>query len=360
MSGGAPIFNCIVPRATRIEPIHGAFATIPEDFIVEEVLAYEPSGAGTHLYCWIEKRGITTYEAVRRIARFLDIPTHAFGFAGLKDANAVTRQWISVEHVDAALLRGWTVNDVTILSALYHPHKLRIGHSRGNRFIIKLRSAAAADFERAESILKLLLQKGLPNAYGAQRFGSAGATFEAGLALVRGDFSKFKEITGRDAQFTDRSLRSLMISSVQSELFNRVLARRMESYHRVDAGDVAFLHKNGASFVVENALAEAPRCERLEVSPSGPILGTRLLVGFGAPAELEHSVFSELSLSRESFLQLPLGHEAHGARRPLRVPIADLNYSLDGDILTLSFSLPAGSYATRVVYELTAEAGGRG
>lgn len=343
----------IVPRAARaFAPVTGVFAREPEDFIVEEVLAYEPAGAGTHLYCWIEKRGITTHEAIRRIARFLDLPTHAFGLAGLKDANAVTRQWISVEHVAPERLRGWTVNGVSVLDARRHAHKLRVGHVRENKFIIQLRDFDAAAAPRAEAILLLLQKRGLPNAYGWQRFGHDGETLRAGLALVRGDLQQFREVTGRAAEFTDRRIRSLMISAVQSELLNRVLAARMDSYDCVETGDVAFLHKNGAAFVVDDAERERPRCDAFEISPSGPILGTRLLEGFGEPRAIEERIFHEFQLTRDSFSHLPLGHEAHGARRPLRVPVGNLQYSLSGNLYQLAFSLPSGSYATRVIEEL--------
>ncbi|MBI3820356.1 MAG: tRNA pseudouridine(13) synthase TruD [Planctomycetes bacterium] len=355
MSEWAPV-NITVPRAcAAIAPIGGAFARSPEDFVVEEVLSYEPGGEGQHLYCWIEKRGIPTREAIRRLARFLNLPTHDFGYAGLKDANAVTRQWISVEGVAPELLQGWTVNGVRVLRAERHRHKLRIGHVRANHFVMVIRDVPEADFPRAGAMLDWIQQKGLLNAYGSQRFGRGGDTFAAGLALIRGDLANFKKIIGSEAREIDRPLRSLMISAVQSEIFNRVLAARMDSYFMVQDGDVAILHKNGAAFIINDAAAEAPRCAAFEISPAGPILGTRLLEGFGAPREIEERVFAEFELRRDSFLQLPLRHEAHGSRRALRVPVADLIYHKNGSDLEISFSLPSGSYATRIATELLGE-----
>ena len=71
-----------------------------EDFRVWELPSVEPSGEGTHLFLMVEKRGIPTTEAARRLARALNVQPAGVGFAGRKDARAVTVQWMSVEHVD--------------------------------------------------------------------------------------------------------------------------------------------------------------------------------------------------------------------------------------------------------------------
>ncbi|MFN0204751.1 MAG: tRNA pseudouridine(13) synthase TruD [Planctomycetota bacterium] len=342
-----------VPRLCSEPPIRGVFGAHPDDFIVEEILAYEPSGSGAHIYLWIEKKDITTFDAVRRIARFLDRPTHAFGMAGLKDRNAVTRQWLSIEHVEIERLRGWTIDDVSILRAERHGHKLRIGHARGNRFILNLRNVPAGDLGRTQKIVDTILRNGLPNAYDSQRFGRGGVSLQLGLALIHHNFELFTKLNGgRPAEHTERRLRSLLISAVQSELFNRVLAARIGALGTLHNGDIATIHKNGAAFVVEDAAVEQPRADVFEISPAGPMLGSKLLQGFGAPRELEDRVFAEAQLSAELFKQLPLGHEARGARRPLRVPLADFRMRVENENVQFAFSLPSGSYATRFVYEL--------
>src|SRR6266446_1176949 len=76
--------------------IGGTIKTIPEDFEVEEIPAYEPSGQGDFLYLWIEKRDMGAEFFTRQIARRLDIPVGEVGTAGLKDRRAVTRQMVSV------------------------------------------------------------------------------------------------------------------------------------------------------------------------------------------------------------------------------------------------------------------------
>jgi tRNA pseudouridine13 synthase len=348
-----PFELSVVPRLSPLPPVRGTFGAREEDFVVEEILAYAPEGRGNHLYLFIEKRGITTFEAVRRLARFLDRPTHDFGMAGLKDAQAVTRQWLSIEGVAPERLRGWTIGGVAVLDAVPHRHKLRIGHARGNRFFVRITNVSTEDAARTRAITGELLKRGLPNAYGPQRFGRESGTLRAGLALVRGDLDGFAACNrGRPAEATERRLRSLMISAVQSELFNRVLARRMPGIDRLEDGDVAFIHRNGAAFVVESAAAEQPRADAFEISPSGPMPGMKLLQGGGRPRRIEEEVFAEAGLGCEAFANLPLGHRAAGARRPLRVPVGDFELRDLSDCLEFRFSLPGGSYATRFIYEL--------
>src|SRR5260221_9532911 len=76
--------------------IGGCIKQQPEDFEVEEVPAYEPSGSGDFLYLWIEKRGMGAEYFTRQIAKRLAIAPSEVGTAGLKDRHAVTRQMGSV------------------------------------------------------------------------------------------------------------------------------------------------------------------------------------------------------------------------------------------------------------------------
>src|ERR1043166_8776551 len=80
--------------------IGGEIKRYDEDFIVEELPLYAPSGSGTHVYFAIEKRGLPTLAAIQHIARALGRQPRDIGYAGMKDAHGVTRQMLSVEHVD--------------------------------------------------------------------------------------------------------------------------------------------------------------------------------------------------------------------------------------------------------------------
>ncbi|HTL46828.1 MAG TPA: tRNA pseudouridine(13) synthase TruD, partial [Verrucomicrobiae bacterium] len=159
-----------------------------EDFEVEEIPAYEPCGEGDHVYFRIEKKGISTHEACRRIAKVMNVPAKEIGAAGLKDARAVTRQWLSLEHADPARIQELQIPDLCVLTVTRHRNKLRIGHLKGNRFVLKLRGMEAARLPDFRTVLSRLQEKGVPNYFGAQRFGMRGDTALTGAALMREDY----------------------------------------------------------------------------------------------------------------------------------------------------------------------------
>src|SRR5437899_11014052 len=117
----------------------GASKLTPDDFMVEEVPAYPPKGEGDHTFLWIEKRGRTTLEAVRALAQTLGVDPREAGMAGLKDRQALTRQWVSLPRVDPERARAVVLEGVRVLDAQRHPHKLRTGHLAANRFTITIR-----------------------------------------------------------------------------------------------------------------------------------------------------------------------------------------------------------------------------
>ena len=90
--------------------ISGLLKDRPEDFRVDEIPAYSPSGAGEHLFVHFEKTGLDTKEAVRRIARALEVEPRDAGFAGLKDRHAITTQWASFHRGDRARLEGAAIS----------------------------------------------------------------------------------------------------------------------------------------------------------------------------------------------------------------------------------------------------------
>jgi len=384
--------------------IGGRIKVEPEDFIVEEVPLYEPSGEGTHLYLLIEKSGIPTFEAIQRLARELGRSPRDFGVAGLKDAAATTRQYVSIEHVAPAAVAGLEIPGVRILEAVLHGNKLKKGHLRGNRFRIVIRDPAVGAEETASAVLERLAARGVPNYFGPQRFGLLGNTHKLGALLLRGDFEGFDdELIGaqrddldpgygeviahymrgeyvdalrflrrtfryerralevlhrtggdhrRAALSLDRRMIDLYLSAYQSDLFNRLLAMRIEDIDSLVAGDVAFIHRNGACFLVEDAGAEAPRAERFEISPSGPLYGTKLLRAAGAPGRMEDEILLEEGLALEDFKRGPRLN-LRGARRPLRIALDEMRVEECGEgDLRLSFELPPGAYATVVLGEV--------
>src|SRR5215510_8181947 len=131
------------------------FVPSPDTFVVEEVPAYEPSGEGEHTFLWIEKRGLTTIDAVKKLARLLGVDGRDVGYAGLKDRNAVTRQWISVPRLEPERALQLDEPDLRVLEARRHGNKLRTGHLRGNRFEVVVTVAAGAEGELSARLAAL-------------------------------------------------------------------------------------------------------------------------------------------------------------------------------------------------------------
>jgi len=318
-----------------------------QDFRVEELSLYEPCGEGGHLYLLVEKSGRSTPDVARELAQALGAREREVGYAGLKDKRAVAVQRFSVpvpprspdflERGAAARGEGWRV-----LSAALHGNKLRPGHLRGNRFCIAVRGVVPEALGRAERVRAELESRGAPNLYGPQRFGQRGDNAALGAAILR-----------REAAPRERFLRRLALSALQAELFNRCLSDRLRDglFDRVIAGDVLRKRQTGGLFVCEDAAADTGRALAGEVDPTGPLPGHSLYSARADALAREASVLAEAGIDPRSFAVG--GGEMEGARRPYRVPVADLRIEQGGaDALTLEFVLPRGSYAACVLREV--------
>ena len=348
----------------------------PEDFIVEELPLYEPTRTGTHTFFAIRKRNLSTLEAIHRIARDLQVSTQQFGYAGLKDKNAVTTQVLSVEGVLPERVLKIEQPDLEVLWAERHPHKLRVGHLRGNRFQIHLRDMPHTARLSIESTMKRLETEGVPNRFGAQRFGNKNDSHLIGKALVKADWDAvLRYMLTDDALQSDaiarrmqrelakkppekvvlcipHRLRKLFLSAYQAFLFNQVLEKRAACLGTLLDGDIAVKHDNGAPFLVADATAEQSRADAFEISPSGPIFGYKMRRPTGDVLALETSLLAEDGVRFETFRKV-VGIRLPGTRRPLRMPMQLHEVSVGkGEGVSLSFTLPAGGYATVVLEEL--------
>ena len=312
----------------------------PEDFVVDEIPLYRSSGVGEHTFVRVEKR-LRNSEGVRReLARLAGVRPAEVGYAGRKDRVAIARQWFSVPRLDPGRALALEGEGIRVLEAVRHPHKLRTGQLRGNRFEITLRDLSEPG--RVAPALGEMVSRGMSNRFGRQRFGSDAGNAARARALLEG-----APVAG------NRSQVRFLFSALQAEVFNAVLAARPLPFDRLETGDVAWLHASGASFLVEDAEREAPRASAFEISPTGPIFGSRMLEPRAAPQERERAVYQNLGLPSRETLRLPRGVRLRGARRPLRVrPEAASSEFLGGGVVRLSFTLPPGSYATVLVEEL--------
>lgn len=335
------------PRLTAALPgISGRLKATPEDFVVEEIPAYEPSGTGEHLFLWIEKRDVAAEQLTRHVARGLGISPRDIGVAGLKDRFAVTRQYVSVPARCAERIPELETDRIRVLKAVPHGNKLRTGHLRGNRFSLLVRDVEPGDAERAEAIAKEIARVGFPNYYGEQRFGRDRETLQLGLDLLTG------RQTPRDIPFARRRfLLKFALSAAQSQLFNAVLAERIRDglLQTVLLGDVMEVVESGGKFVVEDAAVEQPRCDAGEIVPTGPMFGPKMKAPTGVPAEREARVLQEHGLTPEQFGGF--SQLLSGTRRALAIRPADLQIAGEPEGLRFEFTLPSGVYATTLLRE---------
>jgi tRNA pseudouridine13 synthase len=317
-------------------------AASPDDFVVDEEPLYPATGQGGHTFVRVEKRLRNTEEVARALARFAGVRPGDVGYAGRKDRVAVARQWLSVPALEPERALAFEGDGFRALEAVRHPHKLRTGQLRANRFELIVRELTPSEAEEAAGRLAALAEGGFPNRFGAQRFGRDARNADAARALLeRGE-------AGRD-----RRAARFLLSALQAEVFNACLAARPLPLGAVEAGEIAYLHESGASFVVEDPAAESARAASFELSAAGPLFGTRLLEATGAPGLRERAVFAAHGVPET--LRLPRGVRLRGSRRPFRVPPEDARCErLGPDAVRLAFRLPPGSYATVLVDALFA------
>jgi tRNA pseudouridine13 synthase len=331
--------------------IGGRIKQVPEDFEVEEIPAYEPCGTGDFLYLWIEKRDMGAEYFVRQIARRLEIPVGEVGTAGLKDRRAVTRQMVSVPVATAERIGRLDGEGMRVLRVSRHSNKLRPGHLRGNRFRVLVRDVDAGASERLEPILERLRRDGLANFYGGQRFGKQGETVQLGLTQLRGDNAP-TNTEGPPRQLRNPFLRKLALSAAQSALFNWYLARRLTDglMRTVLAGDVMCKWPFGGMFVAADLTQEQARFERREIVHAGPIFGRKTFPAAGEAAAREAAVLADAGLKPTAFHGF--GKLLSGTRRHNVVYVDDLTAGVESEGVRLTFTLPAGSYATVLLQEV--------
>jgi tRNA pseudouridine13 synthase len=345
----------------------GRIKESPEDFVVEELPAYAPSGEGTHVYVRFTKTDLTTLDAVRVIARALGCEPREAGFAGMKDRRAVTTQTISLQTPRGVTPAGLTARaaaltlpGIVVHEAKAHGNKLKPGHLAGNRFTLVVRGVPLEAVPAAEAALRKVVAEGVPNAYGAQRFGRQGDNAARALAWLGG-----KERGPRDPR-----MQRLLWSSLQSAVFNAVLEARVTdgTFATALEGDLLKLRTSGGLFLCADVQTDATRASVGEVSPTGPMVGVGMRWPGGAPEALERRIAA--GILGETFDLDATRRLGEGTRRALRVWVEDLRWDVievepghSGACMRVYFVLPKGAYATTVlgsVFDLGAAGGPEG
>ncbi len=311
-----------LPQWPNAYPVSGASATLKflnEDFIVTELPLQLPAGEGEHLWLDVEKNGANTAYVAQQLAEAAGVQDRDVGYAGLKDRYAITRQWFSIylpkgETPDLSSLQH---PEFKVLSQRRHVKKLRPGDLQGNRFRIVLRDVTG-DREAIETSLQAVASQGVPNYFGAQRFGFEGGNVELGRAML-----------AREIRVRNPKKKGIYLSAVRSFVFNEVLALRIQQglWGQTLPGDV---------------MNEAGQ-------PTGPLWGRGRVSTTDDAQALENGV-------AERHATLCDGMEHAGLDQDRRALVASPGGMawqwLQADQLVLNFSLPAGNYATSVLNEI--------
>ena len=391
--------------------MEGWIKTKDDDFIVEEIPAYEFAGHGDHVCVLIEKKGMTTQTAVSKLSNELHIQKKYIGFAGLKDAHAITKQWISLGKIRISELENLKIHNLRILKYTRHIDKIHLGDLQGNKFSISLRDISIPlkdAIHRIEVIMKILAKRGVPNYFGPQRFGNRSDSHLLGYAILKDDIDEFlrlflgspkpsesnilrvarkhyesgeyrKALQRWPYSFTeqrralkiladthnkikaysaiDNTLKRFLVSAFQSYIFNKVLAARMPEIDQLYEGDIVYDYSTKTYYPVEDLTKEQVRCSNFEISPTGPLPGIEMQRLKGLAGKMENDILDSIRLTSNQNHNLQF--YGQGERRPLRFQAKNCSVSLKKDSLGrfihLQFELPPGCYATTLLREFTKE-----
>jgi tRNA pseudouridine13 synthase len=314
----------------------GVFKSTPADFEVEEVLGFEPDGEGEHLFLWVEKKGLSTPELIARIAHDHSLKPAVISHSGLKDKHALTRQWLSLHLPGNGTPFDRPAGDgYRVLRQLRHHRKLRPGTHKSNRFRLRLREVSGLGDVTREQI-ETVASAGFANYFGHQRFGSKQDNVQQALQQLH-------------SRKMSRSRRSLLLSSLRSQLFNLILARRIElgCWAQPLDGDVFMLRGSHSIFSEKLDADLLARYRRLDISSCASLYGSGVKPMSGQPRAIEQAVFAECA-------DITSCLDRHGSRlqmRPLRALADGFEYDFDAaaGLLNLQLSLPAGSYVTSLL-----------
>jgi len=340
----------------------------PQDFQVDEQLSFELEDEGTHDYLLIRKQQLNTEDVVSRLSKHAQVKSVAIGYAGLKDKNAMTSQWFSVNLAGKKQPDWQTLNNeyLQVVEVRQHTRKLKRGAIKYNRFQLRL-SDLVGDRDHLEQRLTIIQQQGIPNYFGEQRFGRSDANLKKVAKLFAG------EITVKN-----HHQRGLYLSAARSFLFNQVLSQRVTdgTWNNVLAGEACILDGSNSYFVATDSATTTPiaqhsietglqperqtnpettaqRLAQWDIHPSGPLWGAGELPTLGVVNVLESQVVSAFDTLCDGLARAGLKQQ----RRALRVQVQALQWEMVGNDVLLAFNLVSGCYATSVLREIVRDAG---
>lgn len=350
-------------------PINCHFSKNSDDFVVREVPLYKASGEGEHLMCEIQKKDLSTQQALSLISEQTGIKIREIGYAGLKDKQGMTTQMLSLPRKFQNELENFTHEKLKILSIDFHNNKLRVGHLKGNRFFIRLKKVMPSDALRLAQALKTLDTQGYANYFGYQRFGKYGDNAQAGREILT-------KGTLQGKRLKNPKLSEFLISAYQSDLFNKYLSKRVEisrfvsdfsesevmnyydfdktlvkalksqkQFYKILPGEVLGHYPFGKCFLCDDLNTEVDRFTKRDITSMGLLAGAKAYRASGIAKEIEDVIFTQIN-EYESKL--------NGSRRFAWAYLDELDYKYNEEKahFSMSFFLQKGSYATVVLEQI--------
>jgi len=326
------------PRAFSQKLIRADLKTFFSDFVVKEVLNFEPSGIGEHLFLQIKKIDCNTDWVIRRLQNKSGLTSREIGYAGKKDRHSISTQWFSL-HLPGRDISLDNLDDDSyeIIHSIRHDKKLRVGSLKENRFQIILRNLSD---KIEQSSIDKIGEFGVPNYFGLQRFGHGANNLNLADKLLSGQI-----------KIKNRNKRGLVISSARSFLFNQFLAKRVQENTWLTPlkGDCMMLDQKRSYYQLEQVTdSEASRVNSGDLHISGFMPGKQISDALFEAKEKEDLILSNYSDWLVGLKQLNLD----SSRRAYRCIPKDLLVEQSGNEATLKFSLAKGCFATSVLREL--------
>lgn len=350
--------------------INAYFSKNSDDFVVREIPLYEASKDGEHLMFCIQKKDLTTQEAIRILSEQTGAKIKEFGYAGLKDKQGMTTQFITMPKKFEKNLINFSHEKLKILDTNYHSNKLKIGHLKGNNFFIRLKKVLPSEALKIEQALKKLDEIGFANYFGYQRFGKFEDNASSGLEIL-----KTGKLNGKSLK--NPKIKDFLISAYQSELFNKWLSKRVEiskfcsdfsikelseiykfasenelkelksqkQFFKLIKGEVLGHYPFGKCFLCENLEDEVQKFIARDRTSCGLIVGSRAFESSGLARAIEDEIY------KQSYEYL---NKMVGSRRFAWSYLSNLEYKYNQEKahFTMSFTLQKGSYATIVLEEI--------
>ncbi len=327
--------------------------TVESDFLVEEILGFEPDQKGEFVYLWIEKKGVNTDFLAKRLAKAANVSARQVSYAGAKDRHALTRQWFCIhspkQDVDVAGIEKVFLAPemVRVLEKKRHSKKLRTGGHLGNRFVLRLRNLDS-DIDEMQQRLALIERFGVPNYYGEQRFGIQGNNLVNGRKMV---------LPGRKGTHKLGKTESFWLSAIRSWFFNEALSAFVAdgSWDTLQVGDIAQPQDGSQSFRVKALSLDLIHRHKFgQVSPVLPLISDGWPMGTTpARAESMAALYAEETALLNGLITYDFARDS----RPTRLAPENMAWELlkgdkGPDQLVLQFELPRGAFATSVLREL--------